>query len=96
MRLFDFFRPAPKPSANEAKERLQILLAHDRAGSTRPDYLPKLQKDLLKVVAKYVQIDEDKVSVQLDSKGSISMLEVNIELPAPPVTAARRARAAAT
>jgi cell division topological specificity factor len=90
MRLLDFFRSQPKPSADAAKERLQILLAHDRAGSTRPDYLPMLQRDLLKVIAKYVQIDEEKVSVQLDAKGSMSMLEVNIELPGPPPSAAPR------
>lgn len=84
MRLFDLFRPQAKPSATAAKERLQILLAHDRAGSGRPDYLPMLQQDLLKVIAKYVEIDEDKVTVQVDRKGSISTLEVNIELPGAP------------
>jgi cell division topological specificity factor len=92
MRLFDFFRTQPKPSASAAKERLQILLAHDRAGSKRPDYLPMLQQDLLRVIAKYVEIDEQKVSVHVDSKGSMSMLEVNIELPdALPVQARRAA-----
>jgi len=81
MSFFDFFRARQKPSAIEAKERLQILLAHERSDLAKPDYLPKLHKELLQVIAKYVEIDEDKIHVDFETQGSVSTLEVNIELP---------------
>lgn len=81
MSFFSLFRPRVKPSATEAKERLQILLAHERSDLAKPDYLPRLHKELLQVIAKYVDIDEDKIVVDFETAGSVSTLEVNIELP---------------
>lgn len=84
MSIFNFFRQAPRKSvAEEAKERLQIVLAHERAAGSSPDYLPILQRELLAVIAKYVQIDEKKVEVSFERGGDYSTLEVNIELPPP-------------
>ncbi len=88
MSLLDLFRKNP-PSAPAARERLQILMAHERAGLKGPGYLPKLHKDLLRVCKKYMQIDDSKVSVRVEELGSISMLEVNIELPGDGQTAYR-------
>ncbi len=82
MSIFSFFRSAPRPSAVQAKERLQIVMAHERAGRTGPDYLPMLQQELLAVIAKYIDIDQNKVEVKLDRGGDCSTLELNIELPA--------------
>ena len=82
MSIFNFFRAAPRASAVQAKERLQSAMAHERAGRSGPDYLPMLQQELLAVIAKYVNIDENKVEVKLDRGGDCSTLEVNIELPA--------------
>ena len=84
MTLFSFFRrPRQVQSADMAKERLQILLAHERSDrSSGPDYLPLLQKEILEVIKKYVQIDSDKVGVRLERGAEMSTLEVNIELPA--------------
>ena len=84
MRILDFFRPSkPKgeSSAHHAKERLQIVMAHERAGRDGPDYLPLLQQELLAVIAKYVDVDQNKVEVKLDRGNDFSTLEVNIELP---------------
>jgi cell division topological specificity factor len=81
MSIFNFFRSAPRQSAVQAKERLQIVMAHERAGRSGPDYLPLLQQELLSVIAKYVDIDQNKVEVKLDRGGDFSTLEVNIELP---------------
>jgi cell division topological specificity factor len=84
MRILDFFRPAkPKveSSAHQAKERLQIVMAHERANRDGPDYLPLLQQELLAVIAKYVDVDQNKVEVKLDRGTDFSTLEVNIELP---------------
>ncbi len=90
MRLLDIFlRSSRQSSAPAAKERLQILMAHERAGRKGPDFLPKLQRDLLRVIAKYIRVDEDKVSVQVEDAGGVSMLEVNIELPEEPPAAGR-------
>lgn len=81
MSLFSLFRSHSKPSAEEAKERLQILLAHERSDLAKPDYLPRLHRELLQVIAKYVDIDEDKINVDFETEGNVSTLEVNVELP---------------
>lgn len=85
MSFLSLFRSQSKPSAAEAKERLQILLAHERSDLAKPDYLPRLHHELLQVIAKYVDIDEDKINVEFETCGSVSTLEVNIELPNRPV-----------
>ncbi len=84
MGLFDnIFRPSPnKSSAALAKERLQIIVAHER-GNRRgsPDYLPALKKELLEVVRKYVPVDQSQIKVHLDREGGYEVLELNITLP---------------
>ncbi len=81
MSLFDYFRAKPKPSANLAKERLQVVIAHQRAQRGGPDYLPMLKQDLLAVIRKYVEISEDDVQVQFDHQGDCDVLELNVVLP---------------
>ena len=82
-----FFRPH-RHSASIAKERLKIVLAHERAGRNAPDFLPKLQKELIDVVCRYVEIREDMIRVNLGKSGETSLLEINIEIdgakPLPP------------
>jgi len=80
MRLFDLFFSPHRHSAAIAKERLKIVLAHERAGRHAPDFLPKLQKELIEVVARYVEIREDMIRVNLGKSGETSLLEINIEL----------------
>lgn len=73
-----------KKSATVAKERLQIILARERVGggfSSGPDYLPALQKELMIVVSKYVDIDPSDIKVQLERQENLEVLEVKIELP---------------
>lgn len=82
MNLFDFFRDRkPQNTAATAKERLQIIVAHERAQRGQPDYLPQLHKELLEVIRKYVPIRDDQVQVALESQGNCSILELNITLP---------------
>ncbi|MBK5142478.1 cell division topological specificity factor MinE [Budviciaceae bacterium BWR-B9] len=82
MALLDFFLSRKKPTANIAKERLQIIVAERRRGDSEPHYLPQLKRDLLEVICKYVQIDPEMVTVQLEQKGDdISVLELNVTLP---------------
>jgi cell division topological specificity factor len=75
------FQPS-RPSASIAKERLKIVLAHERASSRAPDFLPMLQKELLAVVGRYVEINDDMIRVTLGSSGDTSLLEINIEIEA--------------
>ncbi|HZS84570.1 MAG TPA: cell division topological specificity factor MinE [Stellaceae bacterium] len=66
-------------SASIAKERLQLVLAHERAGRDAPDFLPALQRDLLAVIGKYVEIREDLVRVTIGRQNGASVLEINVE-----------------
>ena len=84
-------RKTEAPSATQAKERLQIVLAHERVGRTRDDFLPRLQQELVAVVARYVAIDPAKVAVNLDRGGDMSTLAIEIELPGPQVAKAASA-----
>jgi len=68
-------------SAAIAKERLQIIIAHERAVKNQPDYLPLLQKDLIAVIAKYVPIDTKDIKIDIDKQHGCSVLELNIFLP---------------
>ena len=81
--MFGFnFRQRKPNSAQTAKERLQILLAHERAiGGSSPDFLPLLQRDILEVVRRHLEIDSDAVDVKLERSDDLSSLEINIELP---------------
>ncbi len=82
MSVFDFFFPKRPASASIAKERLQIVLAHERAGRDTPDFLPRMQRELLAVVAKYVAIHEDMIRISMSRAGTASVLEINVEVPA--------------
>ena len=80
--LLSFLLGEKRKSAAIAKERLQIILAHERTGrSHEPNYLPALQKDLIAVVCKYIRIDPNDIKVHLEKQDSLEVLEVKIELP---------------
>jgi cell division topological specificity factor len=83
MGFFKFFKSsrAEDSSASVAKDRLQVLIAHERTGRNGPDYLPMLKQDILDVIKKYVAVDDDALSVQLDSNEDCDVLELNITLP---------------
>jgi cell division topological specificity factor len=81
MGLLDYFRGTRQPTAAIAKERLQILVAHERAERNKPDYLPMLQKELLEVIRKYVNVDLDAISVTMEQDENREILELNIVLP---------------
>ncbi|QKI89682.1 cell division topological specificity factor MinE [Thiomicrorhabdus xiamenensis] len=70
-----------KKSANLAKDRLQILLAHERTESKAPDYLPKMRDEILQVIAKYVEIDQDQLKISIDEENGFEVLELNLVLP---------------
>jgi cell division topological specificity factor len=71
----------PEQSAKLAKERLQIIIAHERSETQNSNYLAALQKDILDVIGKYVKINKNDVKVELASKEGCSILELNVVLP---------------
>jgi cell division topological specificity factor len=81
MSLLDYFRSTKPSSASVAKERLQILVAHERASRNQPSYLPKLQEELLAVVKKYVNVGQDAISINYEQDEDQEVLELNIVLP---------------
>ncbi len=83
MSFLSFFLGEKKQTASLAKERLQIILAHERSGrsAAEPDYLPALQRELIAVISKYVKINAEDIKVHMDRQGNLEVLEVKIELP---------------
>ncbi len=85
MALLDYFlrkKEKQVTTASKAKERLQIIVAHERNNRNKqPDYLPQLTADILDVLRKYVQVSDKSLSINLDNKGGeLNVLELNIEL----------------
>ena len=86
MNLLDMIFGRKKASASVAKERLQIILAHERAitdkeNQSTPVWLPQLQQELLDVIAKYTQVDRDALKINLEKRDNIELLEINVTLP---------------
>jgi len=80
MRLLNLLFPERRTSAVIARERLKIVLAHERASRQAPDFLPVLQKELLDVIGRYVEIRSDMIRVNLGRSGDTSLLEINVEI----------------
>ena len=80
MRLLDLLFPERRNSAVIARDRLKIVLSHERASRNAPDFLPALQKDLLDVVGRYVEIRGDMLRVNVGKSGDTSLLEINVEI----------------
>ena len=82
MSFLSFLLGEKKKTATVAKERLQIILAHERGGqNSTPDYLPALQRELIAVISKYVKINPEDIKVNLERQDSLEVLEVKIEMP---------------
>lgn len=79
MSLLDLFRR--RSSAPVARERLQILLAHERAVIGGSDLLSVLQEEILAVIAKHVPVERDKVQVTLNRGDPVSTLEIDVVVP---------------
>ncbi len=80
-RLFGL-KPKNENSAAIARERLQIIVAHerDRKKDASPDFLEDLQKEILEVVRRYLPIEEQQIQIQMDKEGDYDVLELNITL----------------
>jgi cell division topological specificity factor len=78
MSLFRLFRGGTAPIA---RERLQVLLSHERAERGRPDLLSILREEIIAVIGRHVSFEPDKVQIKMDRGKSVSMLAVDIEIP---------------
>lgn len=80
MSLMDLIFGKKQHSAQTARDRLQIIIAQERASHT-PDYLPTLQKELLAVLSKYVHVSLDDIRIAQEKKDGMDVLALNITLP---------------
>jgi cell division topological specificity factor len=78
MSLFNFFR---RGSAPLARERLQVLLAHERVACSHPDLLGILREEILAVIGRHVSFEPERVQIKMDRGKSVSTLAVDIEIP---------------
>ncbi|MBB5215096.1 cell division topological specificity factor MinE [Parapusillimonas granuli] len=83
MSFLSFLRGQKKTSASVARDRLQLILINERGDGVTPDYLPRLQKELVEVISRYVKINPDDIKVNLERQDSLEILEVKIEMPQP-------------
>ena len=81
MKLLDFFKRTR--TAPVARERLQILLAHERAVSGKSDLIAILQEEIMAVIAKHFPVDSEGIKVKMERGEVVSTLEVEVEIPTP-------------
>ena len=81
MGILDFLIPRNKNTADVAKSRLKILIQQERSLRGAPDYLPLLQRELLEVIRKYINVDADAVKVDLHKDGDSELLDISVALP---------------
>ncbi|MCV3209301.1 cell division topological specificity factor MinE [Mesorhizobium sp. YC-39] len=79
MNLLELFRR--RGSAPVARERLQVLLAYERRNRSQPDLVSILREEIMAVIAKHVQIDQDYLKVSMDRGQTMSTLEIDIQIP---------------
>ena len=70
-------------SARTARHRLQVLLMHERCAGGKPDLIPILREDILAAIGKHVTVDPDKVQLKIERGETVSLLEIEIEIPTP-------------
>jgi cell division topological specificity factor len=72
-----------RSTAPVARERLQILLAHERAALGQPDLVTVLREEILAVIARHLTVVSDQVQVKMNRGDKVSTLEIDIEIPTP-------------
>jgi cell division topological specificity factor len=85
MNLFTFFKT--RGSAPVARERLQILLAHERITLGHGNLIAILRDEILATIAKHIEIEPDALNVKMGQAGAISTLEIDVEIPTEKIAA---------
>jgi cell division topological specificity factor len=81
MNLFNLLQR--RGSAPVARERLQILLSHERTARGQSDLLGILREEILSAIAKHVTVESENVHVRMDRGTNVSTLEIDVEIPHP-------------
>lgn len=83
MSILDYLtgRSRKKNSAEQAKERLKMVLVHEGGRHQGPDFLPQMRDEILAVISKYVEIDQDQLQINLDRADGYEVLELNVVIP---------------
>lgn len=81
MSLLEMLFGPKQRTASVAKERLQLIIARERGGENKIDFLPALQRELVEVISRYVKVDLEHIKVSLEKQDRYEVLEVNIMLP---------------
>lgn len=83
MKILDYIRNGfqRRSTASIAKERLQIIVSHESTRQSGQDIIKQLQKELIEVISKYIRVDQEQITVQLERNGAHSVLELNVMLP---------------
>lgn len=84
MSLIELIFGKKQKTASVARDRLQIIIAQERVKSQGPDYLPTLQRELLEVLSKYVDVSLDNIKISQEKQDGLDVLELNITLPDQP------------
>lgn len=82
MTFLDFF--AKKQTANTAsaaKNRLQIIIARERSTTSEYDFMPKLEQEIIAIIAKYINVPTDDIKISMEKSGDIEVLDVNVQFP---------------
>jgi cell division topological specificity factor len=91
MNILNLFRRGS--SAPLARERLQILLSHERVAGSQPDLLAILQAEILATITRQITVERENVRVRIDRGATVSTLEIDVEIPHSPIQALSRSRA---
>jgi cell division topological specificity factor len=91
MNILNLFRRGS--SAPLARERLQILLSHERVAGSQPDLLAILQAEILATITRQITVERENVRVRIDRGATVSTLEIDVEMPHSPIQALPRSRA---
>ncbi|MCW8807885.1 MAG: cell division topological specificity factor MinE [Rhodanobacter sp.] len=81
MGILDFLKRKPEATATVARERLRIIVAQERSTRGAPDYLPMMRNELLEVIKKYVHVDIEAISINLERDSGHEVLELSVALP---------------
>ena len=82
MTLLDFLQRLlgrQNPSADTAKQRLQLVLAHDRS-DLNPELLEQMRREILEVVQRYVEIDLEESAVNLSTEDQVTALMATLPI----------------
>jgi cell division topological specificity factor len=78
--IFNLFNR--RTTAPVARERLQVLLAHERASIGQTDLVAVLREEILAVIAKHVTLESENLRVRMERGEQMSTLEVEVDIPA--------------